>query len=149
MACSPDLLISLVCVLIPTLTSWKKFRNLLSYEAPALQCYSQNPKPRACSEQVSVSAGKAFQECHLGFSALKEFHAVFLSGGPTLGDRLMADFESIHSEATEVGGGVSWGNSCRIRVIRSFAGKSDLLSLHTRISSVSTDGADIVFQGWF
>lgn len=79
-----------MCVLIPTLTSWKKFQNLHSYEAPALQCYPQNPKPQACSEQVPVSAGKAFQECHLGFSALKEFHPVFLSGGLNLEDKFNA-----------------------------------------------------------
>lgn len=61
----------------------------------------------------------------------------------------MPDFESIHSEATEVGGGISWGNTCRIRAVRSFVGKSDLMSLRTKISSLSGDGADIVFQGWF
>lgn len=41
--------------------------------------YLQNPKPEICSEQVSVSAGKVFQECHLGLSALKGLHPVSLS----------------------------------------------------------------------
>lgn len=61
----------------------------------------------------------------------------------------MPDFENFHSEATEVGGGVSWGHTWRIRAVRSFTVKSDLMGLCTRISSVSTAGADIVFQGWF
>lgn len=57
----------------------------------------------------------------------------------------MPDFENIHSETTEVEGGISWGDTFRIRAVRSFSGKSDLMSLRTR----SADGADIVFQGWF